>query len=190
VAPTLSAMRARGTPFRGVMFVGLMVDGDRINVLEYNVRFGDPECEPLMMRFEGDLAETLLACTEGRLNSVSVRLSPRAAAAVVLASGGYPGEHRRGVAISGLERIDGAEPSDAKVRWALQKTRVKVFHAGTAMQEGRLVSDGGRVLVVTAMATDLSRAVGAAYEAAAMIEFEGLQMRRDIARRALDRLAQ
>ncbi len=167
-------------------------DGDRgrINVLEYNVRFGDPECEPLMMRFEGDLAEMLLACTEGRLNSVSVRLSPRAAVAVVLASGGYPGEHRRGVAISGLERIDGAEPSDAKVRWALQKTRVKVFHAGTAMQEGRLVSDGGRVLVVTAMATDLSRAVGAAYEAAAMIEFEGLQMRRDIARRALDRLAQ
>ena len=108
----------------------------------------------------------------------------------MLASGGYPGEYRKGLAISGLERIDGAEPSDAKVRWALQKTRVKVFHAGTAMHEGRLVSDGGRVLVVTAMAADLRRAVGAAYEAAAMIEFEGLQMRRDIARRALDRLPQ
>src|SRR6202166_1957067 len=171
VGPTLGAMRARGTPFRGVMFVGLMVDGERINVLEYNVRFGDPECEPLMMRFEGDLAEALFACTEGRLKESSVRLSLRAAAAVVLASGGYPGEYRKGVAISGLERIDGAEPSDAKVRWALQKTRVKGFHAGTAMHEGRLVSDGGRVLVVTAMATDLSRAVGAAYEAAAMIEF-------------------
>ena len=169
------------------MFVGLMVDGERINVLEYNVRFGDPECEPLMMRFEGDLAETLLASAEGRLNSVNVRLSPRAAAAVVLASGGYPGEYRKGVPISGLERIDGAEPSDAKVRWALQKTRVKVFHAGTATHEGRLVTDGGRVLVVTAMAADLRRAVAAAYEAAAMIEFEGKQMRRDIARRALDR---
>ena len=190
VGPTLGAMRARGTPFRGVMFVGLMVDGERINVLEYNVRFGDPECEPLMMRFEGDLAETLFACTEGRLKDVSVRLSPRAAAAVVLASGGYPGEYRKGVAISGLERIDGTEPSDAKVRWALQKTRVKVYHAGTAMYEGRLVSDGGRVLVVTSMAPDLPRAVATAYEAAAMIEFEGKHMRRDIARRSLERLSQ
>ena len=190
VRPTLAAMRARGTPFRGVMFVGLMVDGERINVLEYNVRFGDPECEPLMMRFEGDLAETLLACAEGRLKDSSIRLSPRAAVTVVLASGGYPGEYRKGVAISGLERIDGAEPSEAKVRWALQKTRVKVFHAGTATHEGRLVSDGGRVLVVTAMAADLRRAVAAAYEAAAMIEFEGKHMRRDIARRALERLPQ
>ena len=190
VRPTLGAMRARGTPLRGVMFVGLMVEGEQINVLEYNVRFGDPECEPLMMRFDGDLAEVLLACAEGRLKESSVRLSPRAAAAVVLASGGYPGEYRKGVAISGLERIDGAEPSDAKVRWALQKTRVKVFHAGTAMHDGRLVSDGGRVLVVTAMAAELRRAVAAAYEAAAMIEFEGKQMRRDIARRGLERLPQ
>jgi phosphoribosylamine--glycine ligase len=190
VRPTLGAMRARGTPFRGVMFVGLMIDGERINVLEYNVRFGDPECEPLMMRFEGDLAETLLACVEGRLKDSSIRLSPRASVGVVLASGGYPDEYRKGVAISGLERIDGSEPSDAKVRWALQKTRVKVFHAGTAVSEGRLVSDGGRVLVVTAMAADLRRAVAAAYEAAAMIEFEGKQMRRDIARRALERLPQ
>jgi phosphoribosylamine---glycine ligase len=190
VLPTLAAMRARGTPFRGVMFVGLMIDGERINVLEYNVRFGDPECEPLMMRFEGDLAEALLACAEGRLKDLSIRLSPRSAAAVVLASGGYPGEYRKGVAISGLERIDGSEPSDAKVRWALQKTRVKVFHAGTAMREGRLVSDGGRVLVVTAMAEDLRRAVTTAYEAAAMIDFEGKQMRHDIARHALERIPQ
>ena len=189
VMPTLGAMRARGTPLRGVMFVGLMIDGERLNVLEYNVRFGDPECEPLMMRFEGDLAQTLLACAEGRLKDVTVRLSPRAAAAVVLASGGYPGSYRKGVPISGLERIDGAEPSEAKVRWALQKTRVKVFHAGTALRDGRLVSDGGRVLVVTAMATDLRRAVAASYEAAAMIEFEGMHMRRDIAHRALERLA-
>ena len=189
VMPTLGAMRARGTPLRGVMFVGLMIDGERLNVLEYNVRFGDPECEPLMMRFEGDLAQTLLACAEGRLKDVTVRLSPRAAAAVVLASGGYPGSYRKGVPISGLERIDGAEPSEAKVRWALQKTRVKVFHAGTALRDGRLVSDGGRVLVVTAMAADLRRAVAASYEAAAMIEFEGMHMRRDIAHRALERLA-
>ena len=111
VAPTLGAMSARGTPFRGVLFVGLMVDGDRINVLEFNVRFGDPECEPLMMRFEGDLAETLLACAEGRLKNADDQAFAARAAAVVLASGGYPGEYRKGVAISGLERIDGAEPS-------------------------------------------------------------------------------
>lgn len=194
VLPTLGTMSARGTPFRGVMFVGLMADGERIHVLEYNVRFGDPECEPLMMRFDGDLAEALLACAEGRLapglGGSRIRLSPRSAAAVVLASGGYPGAYRKGLAISGLERIDGAEPSEAKVRWALHKTRVKVFHAGTALREGRLVSDGGRVLVVTAMAEDLRRAVATAYEAAAMIEFEGKQMRRDIARRALERIPQ
>ncbi len=187
VGPTLAAMRARGAPFRGVLFVGLMVDGERLSVLEYNVRFGDPECEPLMMRLEGDLAAALLACAEGRVQDLNVRLSPRAAAAVVLAAAGYPGDYRRGDPISGLESIDGSEPSTAKVRWALHKTRVKVFHAGTAIRDGRLVTDGGRVLVVTAAAVDLRGAVEAAYEAAAMIGFEGVQMRRDIARRALER---
>lgn len=190
VQPTLAAMRARGTPFKGVLFVGLMIDGGRLNVLEYNARFGDPECEPLMMRFEGDLAETLLACAEGRLGDANVRMSPRSAVSVVLASGGYPGEYRNGFPVSGLERIDGAEPSEAKVRWALAKTRVKVFHAGTAIRDGRLVTGGGRVLAVTAMADGLRAAVDAAYEAAGMIEFEGKQMRGDIARRALDRLRQ
>src|SRR4029077_9157823 len=102
VEPVLAAMAARGTPFRGALFVGLMIDGDRINVIEFNARFGDPECEPLMMRFDGDLAETLLAATEGNLARATFRLSPRSAAAVVLASGGYPGEYRKGVPISGL----------------------------------------------------------------------------------------
>ncbi len=188
VGPTLAAMRARGAPFKGVLFVGLMIDGGGLKVLEFNVRFGDPECEPLMMRFEGDLAETLLACAEGRLDEANVRLSPRSAVSVVLASGGYPGDYRKGLTISGLERIDGAEPSAAKVRWALAKTRVKVFHAGTAIRDGRLVTDGGRVLAVTAMADNLRAAADAAYEAAAMIEFEGKQMRRDIAHRAFERL--
>jgi len=187
VRPTLNAMAARGAPFRGVMFAGLMVEGERINVLEYNVRFGDPECEPLMMRFEGDLAETLLAVAEGRARDAAIRLSSRAAAAVVLASGGYPGEYRKGIPITGLERIDGAEPSEAKVRWAMEKTRVKVFHAGTANRDGTLVTDGGRVLAVTAMADGLERAVAAAYEAAAMIHFDGMHYRRDVGARALGR---
>jgi phosphoribosylamine---glycine ligase len=188
IRPTLAAMAARGTPFRGVLFAGLMIDGGQINVLEFNVRFGDPECEPLMMRFDGDLADALMACAEGNLNSLSLSFSPRSAVSVVLASAGYPGEYLTDVPIKGLEQIDGAEPSEAKVRWALEKTRVTVFHGGTAMRGGRLVTDGGRVLAVTAMATDLHSAVKAAYEAASMIEFEGKQMRLDIARRALQNL--
>jgi phosphoribosylamine--glycine ligase len=189
VRPTLAAMAARDTPFRGVMFVGLMVQGDRIDVLEYNVRFGDPECEPLMMRFDGDLAETLLAVAQRRAHEVSIRLSSRAAASVVLASGGYPGDYRKGIAIGGLEHIDGTEPSDAKVRWAMEKTRVKVFHCGTSVRDGVLMTDGGRVLAVTALSQGLERAIAAAYEAAAMIQFDGMHYRRDIGARASGRVS-
>lgn len=191
VRPTLRTMKARGTEFRGVLFVGLMIDGDRMDVLEFNVRFGDPECQPLMMRFEGDLAQALLAAATGSLDKAQdvVRFSPRSAAAVVLASGGYPGDYRKGVPITGLERIDGAEPSDLKVKWALDKTRVKVFQAGTALRDGALVTNGGRVLAVTAMAQTLEQALSAAYEGADLIEFEGKHMRRDIGRKALDHLA-
>ena len=187
VVPTLAAMNARGIPFRGLLFVNLMIDGDKINVLEFNVRFGDPECEALMMRFEGDLAETLLAAAEGNVARASIRLSPRAAVAVVLASGGYPGDYRKGIAITGLERIEGNVPSEIKVKWAMNKIRVKVFHAATAIHDGQLVTDGGRVLTVTAMAPELGVAVDAAYQVAEMIEFEGRHFRRDIAHRALTR---
>ena len=189
VRPALREMKARGMPFRGVLFVGLMVDGDRINVIEFNVRFGDPECEALMMRFDGDLAETLLACAEGNLTKAAVRLSPKSAVTVILASGGYPGEYRKGIPIFGLEKIEGSAPSDLKVKWAMEKTRVKVFHAGTAMRDDQLVTDGGRVLAVTAISDTLQKAVAAAYQAADMIEFEGKQMRRDIAGKALAYLA-
>ncbi len=189
VEPTLRVMAARGTPFRGVLFVGLMVDGGRLNVLEYNVRFGDPECEALMMRLEGDLAQALLAAARGQLAPEHLRLSPKSAVSVVLASGGYPGAYDKGLPIGGLQRIDGNEPSDAKIRWAVEQVRVKVFHAGTASTQGRLVTDGGRVLVACAMASTLERAVAAAYEAADMIEFKGKHVRRDIAAKALAGLA-
>jgi phosphoribosylamine--glycine ligase len=185
VGPTLTAMNARGTPFRGLLYAGLMTDGERINVIEFNVRFGDPECEPQMMRLDSDLAENLLAAAEGKVANAAVRLSPRSAVAVVLASGGYPGEYKRGIAIHGLDRLEGNVPSDIKIKWAMKKIRVKVFHSGTAMRDGQLVTDGGRVLTVTAMAPELATAVNAAYEAAEMIEFEGRHFRRDIARRAL-----
>src|SRR6202041_1682743 len=105
IMPTLAAMNARGIPFRGLLYAGLMTDGERINVVEFNVRFGDPECEPLMMRLDSDLAENLLAATEGKVANAAVRLSPRSAVALVLASGGYPGEYKKGIAIRGLDRL-------------------------------------------------------------------------------------
>jgi phosphoribosylamine--glycine ligase len=185
IMPTLTAMNARGTPFRGVLYAGLMTDGERINVVEFNVRFGDPECEPQMMRLDSDLAENLLAAVDGNLANASIRLSPRSAVAVVLTSGGYPGNYKKGIPIHGLDRLEGNVPSDVKIKWAMKKIRVKVFHSGTAMRDGNLVTDGGRVLTVTAMAPELATAVDAAYEAAQMIEFEGRHFRRDIARRAL-----
>jgi phosphoribosylamine--glycine ligase len=186
VTPTLAAMNARGIPFRGVLFVGLMIDGERFNVLEFNARLGDPESQALMMRLDSDLAENLLAATEGKVANASITLSPRSAVGVVLASGGYPGEYKKGIAIRGLDRLEGNVPSDIKIKWAMKKIRVKVFHSGTAMRDGHLVTDGGRVLTVTAMAPKLATAVDAAYEAAEMIEFEGRHFRRDIARQALD----
>ena len=185
VHPALRAMRNRGTPFRGVLFAGLIIGNDRINVLEFNARFGDPECEVLMMRFDGDLAETLLAVAQGRPAEAAFRLSPRSAVSIVLASGGYPGDYRKGFAIKGLEQIEGGEPSPTKVRWAMDRVRVKVFHAGTALDQGTIVTAGGRVLAVTAMAVDLHAAISAAYQAAEMIQFEGRQLRRDIGYRAL-----
>jgi phosphoribosylamine--glycine ligase len=187
IRPTLAEMRSRGMPFRGILFAGLMVNGDAINVVEFNARFGDPECQVLMMRYEGDLGALLMAAAEGNLKDQGIRLSPKSAATVVMASAGYPGEYRKGIPISGLEKIEGDEPSEAKVRWAMKKVRVKVFHAGTALKDGQLVTDGGRVLAVTALAPTLELAVSSAYEACGMIEFEGRYMRRDIAHRALSR---
>lgn len=188
VGPTLGAMRARATPFRGVLFVGVMVRDGIPRVLEFNVRLGDPECEALMMRFTGGLAETLMAAARRRLTDAPVALSPGSAVAVVLASAGYPGEYRKGLEISGLERVASEEASEARTRWAREGVRVEVFHAGTRLDGGRLVTSGGRVLTVTAMADGLRAAVDAAYEAAAMIEFEGKHLRGDIARKALVRL--
>ncbi len=188
IRPVLAEMANRGTPFSGVLFAGLIVDGEHIRVLEFNVRFGDPECETLMMRFDGDLGAILLAATNGKLRDFPVKLSKRSAVSVMLTSGGYPGDYRKGLAIKGLEKIDGSEPSALKTQWALHKTRVKIFHAGTALDNtGRLVTDGGRVLAVTASSETLERALTAAYQTADLIQFEGKHLRRDIGHHAIER---
>ncbi len=177
VEPTLAAMTARGAPFRGVLYAGLMICGERLDVLEFNVRFGDPECEALMMRFDGDLALALAAAVEGRLTDEMLRLSPAAAVSVALVSRGYPVGCSRGLPILG---VDDAE----------QVPEVQVFHAGTAVKDGVLMTDGGRVLVVSARGDNLALAIDRAYQAADMIRFEGMHVRRDIGSRALKQMAE
>jgi phosphoribosylamine--glycine ligase len=183
VRPIATTMAARGTPYRGVLFVGLMYDGAQINVLEFNVRFGDPECQALMMRFEGDLALTLAAVAGADPGGIEARLSPRSAVAVVLASAGYPGDYRKGIPIEGLDKLEQSAFADGQS--FRNDIEVKVFQAGTALRDGRIVTNGGRVLAVTAAADRLTDATAAAYAAADMINFEGKQMRRDIAKRSL-----
>jgi phosphoribosylamine--glycine ligase len=143
-------------------------------VLEFNARFGDPETQVYLPRLETDLVEILLASVEGRLATLDIRWSPQAAVCVVMASGGYPGSYPKGKEISGLEE-------------AAQLSGVKVFHAGTAVSNGKIVTNGGRVLGVTATAPTLAQARDKAYKAVKLIHFDGAHYRRDIAAKALNR---
>ena len=141
-------------------------------VLEFNVRFGDPETQPILMRMKSDLLEVMLAVTEGRLDSISLEWDPRPAVCVVMSSGGYPGDYEKGKPITGLDK-------------AGKMKDVVVFQAGTAKQDGKIVTNGGRVLGVTGMGDDIAAAKAKAYEAVDKISFEGAYCRRDIADKAL-----
>ena len=165
--PVLRELERRGTPFVGVLFAGLMLTADGPRVLEYNCRFGDPETQSLVPRLEGDLLEALAACAAGSLAGVSLAVSEQAAVSVVLASRDYPERGDVGTPIEGI--------ADAEAAGAL------VFHAGTAVRDGRLVTNGGRILNVTALGDSLATARAAAYDAAAHIDFAGVRFRRDIA---------
>ena len=173
VTPTLRGMAAAGAPFRGVLFVGLMVSaaGDP-RVLEYNVRFGDPECAVLLSRVDGDIAPWLYGCANGSLSERPVLRADRASVGVVIAAEGYPEAPKRGAEIRGVEAAAAIEG-------------VEVLHAGTRVQDGCLVSAGGRVLLVTATASSISDARTRAYAAVDRIEMAGAQVRRDIGWRAL-----
>jgi phosphoribosylamine--glycine ligase len=170
--PTIDGMAAEDTPFTGVLYCGLMMTARGPMVLEYNARFGDPETEAILMRLDSDLYEALEACVEGRLSETELRWKPGASACVVAASGGYPGSYTNGYKITGLEEA-------AKV------PGVVVFQAGTALVDGQILTNGGRVLAVTAAAATLDDALARAYEAIEKIHFEGMYYRRDIGRRAL-----
>ncbi|MCD8004772.1 MAG: phosphoribosylamine--glycine ligase [Oscillospiraceae bacterium] len=166
--PTVAALKAEGRPFRGVLYFGLMLTPQGPKVVEYNARFGDPECQAVLSLLESDLLDILLACRNGTLNQVNVRWKQQASCCLVLASGGYPLAYQKGYPISGLERAG--------------ETAV-VFHAGTRRDgEGRVVTNGGRVLGVTATGADLDAAIDGAYAAAAHISFQDMHFRRDIGR--------
>jgi phosphoribosylamine--glycine ligase len=167
----VDGMRQEGTPFAGVLFIGVMMTPDGPKVLEFNTRFGDPETEALLLRLDTGLVEILEAAVEGRIGSLAVKLKPGASACVIAASAGYPGKVAAGRVIHGLERVPAG---------------VQVFHAGTAEKDGQMVTSGGRVLAVSAADADLRSALGKIYAALDRISFDGMQFRRDIGWRALD----
>ena len=178
--PTIKAMNAEGCPFKGCLYFGLMLTPDGPKVIEYNCRFGDPETQVVLPLLESDLLKVMTACTEGTLADTEVRFSDGAAACVILASGGYPVAYEKGKPITGL--VDGQLPDEPDVT---------VYHSGTAITEdGQLVTNGGRVLGVTATAPGLPRAISIAYEAAEHIHFDKLHKRTDIGMRALKALAE
>ncbi|MFZ1679969.1 MAG: phosphoribosylamine--glycine ligase [Rhizobiaceae bacterium] len=173
IQPTIDGMAAEGTPFVGVLYAGLMLTGQGPSLIEYNVRFGDPECQVLMMRLDADLARILHAAATGSLDGIDLRWRPGFALTVVMAARGYPGEPERGGEIAGIE--------------AAEATGAKVFQAGTAMVDGRLVAQGGRVLNVTALGATVGEARQAAYAAVDRIGWAGGFCRRDIGWRAVAR---
>ena len=178
--PTIRAMNAEGCPFKGCLYFGLMLTPDGPKVIEYNCRFGDPETQVVLPLLESDLLYIMQACTDGTLAQQEVKFSDGAAACVILASGGYPVAYEKGKPISGL--VDGQLPGEENVT---------VYHSGTAITEdGQLVTNGGRVLGVTATGPRLTNALSHAYEAAEKISFEKLHKRSDIGLRALKALAE
>ena len=175
--PTIRAMEAEGCPFKGCLYFGLMLTPDGPKVIEYNCRFGDPEAQVVLPLLDSDLLTVMNACTNGTLADTEVKFRDGAAACVILASGGYPVSYEKGKEITGLTegQLPGAED-------------VTVYHAGTAVKDGKLVTSGGRVLGVTATGGDLPAALAKAYQAADQIHFDKLHRRSDIGRRALQAL--
>jgi phosphoribosylamine--glycine ligase len=174
VLPTLAAMKEKGMPFTGVLYLGLMLTADGPKLIEYNVRFGDPECQVLMLRLMSDIVPALVACTDGQLKNITLRWFPDSALTVVMAAKGYPGAYGKGSVIEGLDEAATVEG-------------VEVFHAGTASDGGGIVANGGRVLNICALGKTVAEARSRAYAAIDRIRWPDGFCRRDIAWRALNR---
>lgn len=172
LVPVVDSMNRQGCPYKGVLYAGLMLTPAGPRVLEFNVRFGDPETQPILMRLKSDLLEVCLAVCEGRVDEVTLEWDPRPAVCVVMASAGYPGDYEKGKVITGLEQAE-------------QMPDVMVFHGGTALSNNQLVTNGGRVLSVTALGRTIAQAKETAYQGVDKINFEGAYCRRDIADKAI-----
>lgn len=173
--PVVDALAKEGRPYSGCLYAGLMIKGDSVKVVEFNARFGDPETQVVLPLLESDLAEIMVACAKGTLTPDMVEWSDKAAVCVVMASGGYPASYKKGLPITGLKAANAMDG-------------VVVFHAGTREEDGKILTNGGRVLGVTAVADDIPSAQQKAYDAVDKIHFEGVHFRQDIAWRALRRL--
>jgi phosphoribosylamine--glycine ligase len=171
---TVDGMAAEGRLYRGVLYAGLMIEGENIKTLEFNARFGDPECQPLLMRMKSDIVPFLLGVAQGDISGMELEWHDRAAVCVVMAAEGYPADYRKGDEISGLEEA-------AKI------AELVVFHAGTALKEGKTVTCGGRVLGVTALGATVKEAIDRAYKGVAAITWKGAHYRSDIGGKALKR---
>jgi phosphoribosylamine---glycine ligase len=174
MVPTVRAMAAEGRPYRGVLYAGVMIKDGEAKVLEFNARFGDPECQPLLMRMESDLVPLLEAVVDRRLHEVSIAWRPDPAVCVVMAAGGYPGAHEMGKVITGLGL-------------AGRMKDVMVFHAGTVLEGEKILTKGGRVLGVTALGKDIPDAIARTYRAVEKIHWDGAYYRTDIGKKALRR---
>ena len=174
ILPTVRAMKAMGAPYRGVLFAGLMITKDGPKLIEYNVRFGDPETQVLMLRMMSDIVPALIAARDGQLKAFDLRWYPDAALTVVMAAKGYPGDYQRGTAIAGLGEA-------AKVEG------VEIFHAGTKADGGKILANGGRVLNVSALGKSVSEAQARAYQAIDRIKWPEGFCRRDIGWQAVKR---
>ncbi len=174
LVPVAYAANRDGCPYRGILYAGIMITREGPKVLEFNVRFGDPETQPILLRMKSDIMNPIVATMEGRLADAKIEWDPRPSVCVVMASGGYPGSYEKGKEITGIENAEALDD-------------VKVFHAGTALADGRLVTNGGRVLGVTALGETIAAAKARAYEAVERIRFEGAHYRRDISDKAISR---
>jgi len=174
IKPVIDGLAKEGKPFKGVLYAGIMITNKGPEVLEFNVRFGDPETQAILPRLKTDLLDLIEASIDGKLDSIKAEWDRRTCVCVVASSGGYPGKYEKGKAISGLEKVTALKD-------------VVVFHAGTKLENDKILTSGGRVLGVTALGDTIESAVASAYKAAGKIKFEGMHYRKDIGRRALCR---
>lgn len=172
--PMIKELKKRGITYKGVIYAGLMINGESIKVVEFNCRFGDPECQVVLSRIENGFLDALVASAKGSLGDINIINKNMTAACVILISGGYPKEYKSGYEITGISNADGID-------------NIKVFHAGTKLENGKLLTNGGRVLCVTAIGNDLKAAIDKAYEGVAKISFKDMAYRKDIGKKGLNK---